>query len=73
MQSFDDQGNIRASQMLGDLGLIEKELNDPNVAHVTIGKLPKKGDEVVINGLRYKAITGRNRIKKDKRLTLELL
>ena len=73
MQSFDENDQPIRSGVLKSYKQFNQELNDPEVAHVTVGKLPKKGDVVLVNGLRYKAITGRNQIKKDKRLILELL
>ena len=73
MQSFDERDKLVRSGILEKYEELDREMNDQNVKHVTVGELPKKGDEVTINGLRYKAITGKNRIKKDRQLILELL
>jgi len=64
------KNNLVRSSLLEKLTDLEGELDDPVVKHITVGKLPYKGDEVIVNGLRYKVI---KRDRKDRQLILELL
>lgn len=73
MQSYDKNDETIWSKLINAMNKIDKEMNDPDVAYVKVGKLPHRGDEVIINGLKYKAITGSNQLKKTRQLILELL
>jgi len=70
MQSYDKNDNIVESKMLNALDELEIAMEDPDIRYVTVGKLPYKGDELRVNGLRYKVI---KRDRKNRQLILELL
>ena len=70
MQSFDRNDELVRSGILEKYEELGRELNDPKVKHVTVGKLPCKGDDVRVNGLRYRV---KKRDKKNRQIILELL
>jgi len=57
MQSYENKKLISTDQgTIEELKERIKELEDQATHHV-IGKLPKKGDVVTVNGLRYKVVS----------------
>ena len=71
MQSFDINDKLIKSKSIENLEeAFGDAMKDPNVKHVTVGKLPHKGDEVKVNGLRCKVVKW---IRKERQLILELL
>lgn len=70
MQVFDQNDKLIRSKVMEKINDLEDEMNDPKVKHVTVGKLPYKGDEVRVNGLLYRVL---KRDKKNRQIVLELL
>lgn len=53
MQSYDENNNLLKSQALENMEQLGAEMKKPEVKHVTVGKLPQKGEVYVINGLKF--------------------
>ena len=80
MQSYDENNNVIRTQLLKDLvknseasdpfDQIRQEMNDPEVKYVKIGEIPGRGQEIEINGLRYRVIMSN---AKKRRFTVELI
>lgn len=70
MQSYNEFDEVVRSRVLDKHSDLADELKDPRVKHVRVGNLLSRGNEVTINGLKYKVIMAN---EKKGRMTLELL
>ena len=73
MQSYDKYDEVLRSKAIRHFSDVQKELDKPEVKHVRVGNIPRKGETVFINGLKFRAVSGKNYFKKHKRITFELL
>lgn len=60
MQTYDEAGKLLETRQLENAEELAKAvksaMENPKVQHVAIGRIPRKGDSLVINGLRFDCV-----------------
>ena len=74
MQSYDHEQNLQMSKMFDShkeaAEAAKSEMEKPEIAFTIVGKFPKNGQEVIVNGLKCQVIMAN---RKKRRFAVKVL
>jgi len=70
MQSYNITDELVRSKVISNFDEVRNELNEPDVAYLTVGSIPKIGYTFELTGLKFKVVMSNS---KKGRFTAELL